>query len=178
MLQKSRIRVKFSPDFDEMEENMLLSLVEIFCVTDDFCKLFEEEQKNFSLPSKRKRNRACQMTLSEVMTILILFHRSDYRTFKHFYLECVKRELRPYFPKTLGYSRFVQLIPQALLPLIIFLSGLKGKETGIYFVDATTLEACHIKRERRHKVLYGRQGKSIIFLKFFLKRCVGEWCWG
>jgi hypothetical protein len=163
------MRVKFSSKFDQMEEKMLSSLVEIFCVTDDFCKFFEEEQRNFSFPSghKRKRKRICQMTLSEVMTILILFHRSDYRTFKHFYLNCVKRELQPYFPKTGGYSRFVQLIPQALFPLVILLTGLKGKETGLYFVDSTTLKACHIKREKRHQVFKGLAKKSKTSMGWF-----------
>jgi len=150
---------------------MLSSLVEIFCLTDDFCKLFEEEQSKFSLSSRVKRKRACQMTLSEVMTILIFFHRSDYRTFKHFYLNCVHKELHSYFPKAIGYSRFVQLIPQALLPLVIFLKGLQGRETGLYFVDATALETCHIKREKRHKVFEGfaKKGKTSMGWFFGLK---------
>ncbi|MDX1917391.1 MAG: IS982 family transposase [Rickettsiaceae bacterium] len=46
------------------------------------------------------------------------------------------------------------------MPLTIFFSGLKGRETGIYFVDSTSIEVCHIKREKRHKVFKGLATKS------------------
>lgn len=38
------------------------------------------------------------------------------------------------------------------MPLTVFLSGIKGKETGLYYVDSTSIEVCNIKREKRHKV--------------------------
>ncbi|MDX1917398.1 MAG: hypothetical protein SFT68_05395, partial [Rickettsiaceae bacterium] len=82
-------------------------------------------------------------SLSEIMTILVLFHMSHYRTFKGFYIGCVLGALRKYF--MVSYPRFVQLIEHALMPLTIFFSGLKGRETGIYFVDSTSIEVCHIK---------------------------------
>jgi hypothetical protein len=96
------------------------------------------------------------------MTIVILFHMSGYRNFKDFYLVCVSRELRPYFPKLLSYSRFVQVMEHALMPLAVFLNGIKGEETGIYYVDSTSIKVCHIKREKRHKVFKGlaTKGKS------------------
>lgn len=46
------------------------------------------------------------------------------------------------------------------MPLSVFFSGLKGKETGIYYVDSTTIEVCHIKREKRHKVFKGLAAKA------------------
>ena len=66
------------------------SLVELFCDVDDFCQVFcpKMEQKLISSGVKaRKRQRS--LTMSEVMTILILFHQSHYRNFKAFYLEHV-----------------------------------------------------------------------------------------
>jgi len=39
-------------------------------------------------------------------------------------------------------------------------SGCLGKCTGISFVDSTTLEVCHIKREKQHKVFKGIAQKS------------------
>ncbi len=112
---------------------MFAFLTEIFCYIDDFCNSFEEKNKKFFLPSpnKKKRHKACRISLAEIMTILILFHMSDYRTFKYFYLNCVLKDLRPYFPHPVSYQRFVQLMEYALMPLTIFLEGLKGKETGI-----------------------------------------------
>jgi len=41
------------------------------------------------------------------------------------------------------------------MPLTVFLSGIKGKETGVYYVDSTSIEVCNIKREKRHKVFKG-----------------------
>jgi len=48
----------------------------------------------------------------------------------------------------------------SLMPLTVFLSGLKGKETGLYFVDSTTISVCHIKREKNHKVFKGLASKG------------------
>jgi hypothetical protein len=142
---------------------MFVFLTEIFCQIDDFCNNFDVNFQHFFLtgPTK-KRRKACAISLSEIMTIVILFHMSGYRTFKDFYLLCVCRELRPHFPKLLSYSRFVQVMEHALMPLTVFLNGVKGKETGIYYVDSTPIKACHIKREKRHKVFKGlaTKGKS------------------
>ena len=85
---------------------------------------------------------------------------SDYRTFKYFYLNCVVKDLHPYFPYPVSYQRFVQLMEYALMPLTIFLEGLKGKATGIYYVDSTSIKVCHIKREKRHKVFKGLANKG------------------
>jgi hypothetical protein len=142
---------------------MFASLTEIFCQIDDFCNLFDKKLKRFLLTNpNKKRQRACKLSLSEVMTVLILFHMSDYRTFKHFYFRCVLGDLKKYFPNCVSYSRFVQLTQYALLPLTIFLNGLRGIETGIYYVDSTPIEVCNIKREKRHKVFAGfaSKGKS------------------
>ncbi len=142
---------------------MFVFLTEIFCQIDDFCNHFDSNFQHFFLsgPAK-KRRKACAISLSEIMTIVILFHMSGYRTFKDFYLICVSRDLKHHFPKLLSYSRFVQVMEHALMPLTVFLNGIKGKETGIYYADSTPIEVCHIRREKRHKVFKGlaTKGKS------------------
>lgn len=153
-----------------MEVTMFAPLVEIFCLIDDFCKFFQDAGAIISLPTptrKRKskaayrhRKRKSNMNLSEIMTIIILFHYSNYRCLKHFYLRCILGELRSYFPQATGYARFVQIMPLSLMPLTVFLNCLKGKETGLYYVDSTTLDVCHIKREKSHKVFKGLAKKS------------------
>ena len=52
------------------------NLIEIFCILDEFCKYFTPELKKHTLDTcgKRRRNRPCLMSDSEVMTILVLFH--------------------------------------------------------------------------------------------------------
>jgi len=59
--------------------------------------------------ANKQRQRRCRISLSEIMAILILFHMSHYRTFKYFYLNCVLKDLRGYFPEAVSYERFVQL---------------------------------------------------------------------
>jgi hypothetical protein len=61
-----------------------LQLIAMFCDIDDFCKAFGPVYHRHLLPtSPRHRVRQPQLTLSEVMTILVYFHWSHYRTFKH-----------------------------------------------------------------------------------------------
>jgi hypothetical protein len=66
------------------------SLIELFCHVDDFCQAFLPTMEKKLISSglrSRKRNRS--LTMSEVMTLLILFHKSHYRNLKAYYLEYV-----------------------------------------------------------------------------------------
>lgn len=47
---------------------------------------------------------------------------------------------------------FVCLTPTALIPLCVYLMGRCGEQTGIGFVDATSIAACHNRRIHHHKV--------------------------
>ena len=64
------------------------NLIEIFCILDEFCKYFTPELRKHTLDTsdKRRRNRPCRMSDSEVMTILVLFHTMRHRDLKSFYL--------------------------------------------------------------------------------------------
>ena len=66
------------------------------------------------LSARRPRVSLC---MSEMMTILIHFHQSNYRNFKAFYLEHVMTHLRNEFPGLVSYNRFVELIPSVIMPL-------------------------------------------------------------
>lgn len=92
-------------------------LVELFCHVDDFCQAFEGHFTRHQLTTgQRQRHRAGQLCLSEIMTLLIWFHQSQYRTFKAFYQHQVCRHLNGAFPRLVSYRRFVELIPSALIP--------------------------------------------------------------
>src|SRR3712207_9475485 len=86
-----------------------MSVLELFCHVDDFCRSFEPLRHQQCLASgSKQRNRARELALSEIMTILILFHQSHYRTFKAFYTEHVCTELCDEFPQLVSYTRFVE----------------------------------------------------------------------
>ncbi len=70
-----------------------MSIVSLFCEIDDFFLMYEVHISKHCLPiegaGSEPRGRPKRLHSSEVMTILIAFHQSNYRTFKHFYLKHV-----------------------------------------------------------------------------------------
>ncbi len=137
---------------------------EIFVSIDDFYTQFNQQVKEFQLPSpKKRRNRSFLMSGSEVMTILVLFHLSQHRSLKHFYLYYVKKHMQAEFPQTVSYNRYVELMSSVLLPLTIYLKTCRsGKCSGISFVDSTPLRVCHNKRIGSNKVFadIAQRGKT------------------
>jgi hypothetical protein len=97
------------------------SLLELFCDVDDFCKVFLPIlDKHLFSSGLKTRQRARSLTISEVMTILIHFHQSHYRNFKAYYCEHVLVHQRNEFPGLVSYTRFVDCMPSALLPLCVY----------------------------------------------------------
>jgi len=129
------------------------SLLELFCHVDDFCTASLEQ-----LSARRPRGRRPGLCMSEIMTILIHFHQSNYRNFKAYYLEYVMTHLRNEFPGLVSYNRFVELIPSVIVPL----NACLGTCTGITFIDSTTLAVCKNPRIHSHKTFAGlaRRGKT------------------
>jgi len=141
-----------------------MTRLEIFCQVDDFCLWFVPRWERHMLPPADRtiRQREGRLCLSEVMTILMLFHRSNYRTFKHFYQEYVCVSLRADFPNLVSYQRFIELVPGAFVPLCAYLQSRKGEVTGIAFVDSTSLKVCHNRRIHLHRVFkdLAQRGKT------------------
>jgi hypothetical protein len=138
------------------------SLTELFCDIDDFCQQFIPDWERQQLASQeRQRRREGMLGLSEMMTILVYFHPSSYRCFKHYYF-CQHTLLKAAFPGLLSYSRFVYLTPGGLIPLCVYLMGRRGQQTGISFIDATSLVVCHPRRIHSHKVFkqVAQRGKT------------------
>lgn len=92
------------------------------------------------------------MSEGEMMTIMILFHLSHYRTFKDFYCDCILNQFRAEFPKAVSYPRFVALMPRLLEPLAAYVLSRTGKHTGLYYLDSTKMVVCHNRRIYRNKV--------------------------
>ena len=133
-----------------------MSLVELFVSVDDFCQIFLPEwEKKLLVDGSKKRRRAGQLSLSEIMTILLYFHQSQYRNFKAYYTEHVCQQLRAEFPNLVTYERFVVLMPSALGPLSAYLKSLYGRCSGISFIDSTALGVCANQRIHTHKVFEG-----------------------
>lgn len=140
-----------------------MDILTLFCDIDDFCSVFEPAWRRRLLASgKRHRHKPSALSLSEVMTILVLFHASGYRDLKTFYTRHVAQHLAGDFPRLVSYQRFVELQREALVPLWCYLHTRFGACTGIAFVDATTLSVCHNLRIPQHRVFWdsARRGRS------------------
>src|SRR5690606_1727355 len=99
--------------------------------------------------------------LSDMMTIYIGFHISHHTNFKSYYTRFISEHYRHLFPGLVSYERFNQSQDRLFMQLMMYMnSGCLGKCTGMSFVDSTTLEVCHIKREKQHKVFKGIAQKS------------------
>ncbi|MDD9975414.1 MAG: IS982 family transposase [Candidatus Poribacteria bacterium] len=147
-----------------------MDILTLFCEIDDFFLAYEKWQETHCLPKEtplETRGRPRQLHPSEVMTILIAFHQSGYRTFKHFYQRHVCVSWRAAFPNLVSYTRFVQLKKEVLTVLTFYLSAHLGTCSGISFVDSTRLRVCDNKRISSHRVFAEEAGCSKTSMGWF-----------
>lgn len=156
-------------------------ITEFFCLIDDFCiEINQVIDKNaLKANSKVVRPRKPKLSQSEIITIMVLFHYSGYRCFKHFYIQYVCKHLSKEFPDLVSYNRFIELKKRCTVPMVLFLQmQCLGKCTGISFLDSTTIKVCHYKREKQNKVFkdIAKKGKGTMgwFFGFKLHIVINE----
>ena len=136
-----------------------MDIVALFCDIDDFCLPFVPLWHQHLLAhGSRSRQRETTLAVSEVRTSEVAFHESGSRTFKEFSLRYVTPPLRWAFPRLVSYTRFVELMQQALVPLCAYLQTRKGQSEGSAFMDSTLLAVCHPQRSAGHRVFAGLAG--------------------
>lgn len=128
-------------------------LLNLFCAIDDLCTACSRFWKRCLLTNGlAKRIKPSSLCLSEVMTIRVDFHMSRYRTFTDYSLQHVCPHLRAEFPGLVSYSRFVELMRGAVVPLLVFLRRCRLRPSdGIAFLDSTALQVCHNRRLHSHQ---------------------------
>ncbi len=140
-----------------------MSILDLICDVDDFWQAHGQPWEQSLISNGRKRrHHASEMHPSEIITILIHFQQSCYRTFKHYYQKYVQTALGQEFPHLLSYSRIVEVMPDYLVPLTAYLHTKLGMCTCISFIDSTPLMACKNARIRSHRVFAGlaQRGKT------------------
>ncbi len=135
----------------------MFNLEELYCCVDNFCQKFiplwhQQLIENGLL----KRRREASLSLSEVITLLILFHMSHYRDFKTFYIQHVKHYLKT-DPRLVSYARMLTLKQRALIPLCAFLSSRKAETQRIAFIDSTQIAVCHTLHNSPPSRISGRR---------------------
>ncbi|EJI6541132.1 IS982 family transposase [Salmonella enterica] len=137
-------------------------ITELYCLVDDFWQSVKEQIDNYMISDgKKHRSRQSIFSLSEMTTLVILFHSMRFRQFKNFY-QYVSIFMRREFPRLLSYNRFIELMPRCIVLLTVLFDSLKGSCTGVSVVDSTPLAVCDNLRISRHKVFdgYAERGKS------------------
>jgi len=140
-----------------------MSLTQLFCDVDDFCKVFIPEWEKTQIESgEKKRRRKRSISTSEIISLIIYYHQSGYGTFKWFYLRYLPKNLSDAFPNAPSYNRFIELMPEVIVPLTAFMQTRCGKGEGIAFVDSTPLRVCKNLRIPLHKTFkeVAERGKS------------------
>lgn len=139
-------------------------LIKTFCEIDDYCKEYEIICRKYLTDNEYKETiPRTSMDLSEIMTVLVNFHQSKFRDFKSYYLTIILGILKSYFPKALSYSRFIEVMRYALIPLLLYTIKYGfGKCNGLNFIDSTPLIACKYQRRYSNKVMkdFAGIGKS------------------
>jgi len=143
------------------------NITALFVCLDEFCKSYEDWEKHRLIDTGKKRHRSCSMSLSEMLTIMVLFHLGPCKNFKYFYTIHITHLHKHDFPALLSYNRFVQLMPRLFVPLCVLLQNLLGEETGIYIADATSLPVCHNKRINRNRVFKGLAARGKTTMGWF-----------
>ncbi|BAG41299.1 transposase [Orientia tsutsugamushi str. Ikeda] len=133
----------------------------VYYLIDNFCKIYQEYERNRLIPSSNQRNRDGKLSLAELLTIVIYFYLSPCKDFKNYYLYYLHYKYKGYFCLP-SYSRIIQLWHIILLPLAALMHYLKGEETDIYYIDSTKLAICHNKRTSSNRVFnrISKIGKS------------------
>ncbi|MDA0712777.1 MAG: IS982 family transposase [bacterium] len=130
-----------------------MQTTKLFCLVYDFVNTLN--MKNICMlvedSGRQRRNRKTKLSLSEMATILILFNESGYRTFKWYYLNHACVYMRGDFPHLISYSRFVAHMQKTTAVLMLLMQKIRGENTGISFVDSTSISVCHNKRISRNK---------------------------
>jgi hypothetical protein len=132
-------------------------IITLYYFLNNFSRIYQKWEQHKLLPSARKRQRDGNLSLCELLTIVLYFYLSPCKDFKNYYLYYLPSKYKGYFTLP-GYSRIIQLWPRIILPLALILQLLKGENSGIYFIDSTKLSVCHNKRTSSNRV-FGRLAK-------------------
>lgn len=99
--------------------------IEIFVTVDDFYKEFNEQITKFRLESKEagSRNRACRLSDSEMISILLLFQTGQFTNFNAFYVHYVCIYMRDLFYWGFDVSQQAQRKHRNGKAFLLFLSS-------------------------------------------------------
>ena len=136
---------------------MFKDIILLFCFVDDFCKECEKQMRNYLIENNkktRKPTRVSGLEMSEIITIILLFYRSNMLNFKVFYKHLELHHKRD-FTKMPTYERFCAIQQKAIPMLMWLFKCILSQGQSEAYIDATALRVSHNKRMNSHKVFKG-----------------------
>ena len=143
---------------------MLEDITLLVCFVDDFCKECAKRSNDYLIETgqkMRKPTRVSGLEMSEIITIILLFYRSNMMNFKAFYKYLELQHKRD-FPKMPTYERFCAIKQKAIPMLLYIFKCILSEGQSEAYIDSTALRVSHNKRTKSHKVFKGiaEVGKS------------------
>lgn len=111
---------------------MKKDITELFVLLDDFCIHYNHFLDKQFLPKSRSPTRVPSLQISEIMSIILLFHHSAAKNFKFFY-ESYLQLYNTEFPNLPSYNRFIELQQRCLghFHALLTIVCATAKQTGI-----------------------------------------------
>ena len=98
-----------------------------------------------------------------MITIELLYQQSHCTNFKYFYINYLQLYSTE-FPVILSYNRFIELKRRMLVYLNLLIGWYcdNAQDTGVSYIDSTSIAVCHPKKINRNQVFSGlaKLGKS------------------
>lgn len=139
-------------------------LIELFLNVDDLHKSYIAYQQRRGTTYLPNTKLPTQLNGSEICTILVAYHYSDYKCFVYYYRELILNRYASYFPDAPCYESFLSYIPKVadLIYLWLLYSVATSQRTGLYFIDSKKLHVCHLRREKSNRVFkdIAKKGKT------------------
>lgn len=120
----------------------------LFCLVEDWVKTLEAEKKEYCVKHNiklKKTTQSPQLSISEILTIILNFYDSHMTDFKNDYL-FFQAQHRSEFSNRPTYARFNALMKQIPPFLVLFLKNLcKAESSSEGLIDSTPLRICYNK---------------------------------
>ena len=137
-----------------------MDLTTLFCHIDDLVQARNNQSIQLE-QSKPPRGVSAQISLSELMTIIIASHHSADKNFNSDY-HYIQNYHCQQFPKLISSHRFIEWMPSGLIPLSAYLKSRRGQITGLSQIDSGPIAVGKNIPIPRNKVFQGlaSRGKS------------------
>ena len=89
---------------------MKYNIVALYVCIDNFSKIYEECEQKKLIGATKNRKREGQLSMSEKLLIVVLYHLEGFKNFKYYYKYAVEIKYKSLFKEVPCYNRFIQIM--------------------------------------------------------------------